>query len=117
KGEVYRQFLSLLLSERRPSYYLITDRDSLGVLTDKYLRVLYEAGIIDPALRDAALDAELKFRYQPPPISAISYVRQKATEDVRNKLVTMLKVPDLYMLDRLALSAETSVDTAAQSRL
>src|SRR5947207_4089892 len=117
KGEVYRQVLSLLLSERRPSYYLITDHDALGVLTDKYLRVLYDAGIIDPALRDAALDAELQFRNQPPPISPVSYVRQKATEDVRNKLVTLLKVPDLYSLDRLDLSAETSVDTAAQGRI
>ena len=117
KGEIYRQALSLLLSERRPSYYLITDHDALGVLTDKYLRVLYEAGVITPALRDAALDAELRFRNQPPPISAVSFVRQKATEDVRNKLVTLLKVPDLYSLDRLDLSAETSVDTAAQARV
>src|SRR6266851_406154 len=117
KGEVYRQMLSLLLSERRPSYYLITDRDSLGVLTDKYLRVLCDAGVIDPALRDAALDAELHFQSQPPPLKAVSYVRQKATEDVRNKLVSLLKLPDLYSLDRLDLSAETSVDTAAQARV
>src|SRR6266568_5164423 len=117
KGEIYRQILSLLLSERRPSYYLIADRDALGVLTDKYLRVLYEAGIIDPALRDAALDAALHFQAQPPPFRAVSYVRQKATEDVRNKLVTLLKLPDLYSLDRLDLSAETAVDIAAQARV
>ncbi len=117
KGEVYRQLLSLLLSERRPSYYLITNRDALGVLTDKYLRVLSDAGIIDPALRDAALDAELHFQAQPPPFRAVSYVRQKATEDVRNKLVTLLKLPDLYSLDRLDLSAETAVDIAAQARV
>src|SRR6266567_2917139 len=117
KGEVYRQLLSLLLSERRPSYYLITDRDALGVLTDKYLRVLSDAGVIDPALRDAALDAELNFRAEPPAVSAVSYVRQKATEDTRNKLVSLLKLPDLYSLDRIDLSAETSVDTAAQARV
>jgi len=117
KGEVYRQVLSLLLSERRPSYYLITNRDALGVLTDKYLRVLCDAEVIDPALRDAALDAKLNFRTEPPPTSAVSFVRQKATEDVRNKLVSLLKLPDLYSLDRLDLSAETSVDTAAQARV
>lgn len=117
KGEIYRQVLSLLLSERRPSYYLIGNRAALAELTDKYLRVLSGAGIIDRALRDAALAAELHFCTQPPPFSAVAYVPQKATEDVRNKLVSLLKLPDLYSLDRLDLSAETSVDTDAQARV
>ena len=118
KGAVYRQVLSLLLSERRPSYYLINNRDALEVLTDKYLRVLCDNGVIDRQLRDAALGSELHFRAGPPPITtAVSYVRQKATEDVRNRLVALLKLPDLYSLDRLDLSAETSIDTATQARV
>ncbi len=117
KGLVYRQVLSLLLSERRPSYYLIGNRAALAALTDRYLRILCAAGVIDPALRDAALAAKLHFRTQPPPLSTVSYVREKATEDVRDKLVGLLKLPDLYSLDRLDLSAQTSVDTAAQERV
>jgi hypothetical protein len=34
--------LSLILSERRPSYYLLQNREALAVLTDKHLRVLCE---------------------------------------------------------------------------
>jgi membrane peptidoglycan carboxypeptidase len=117
KGEVYRQVLTLLLSERRPSYYLITNRDALAELTDQYLGILCDFGVIDPALRDAALDADLRFRTAPPSIRAVSFVHRKATEDVRNKLVSLLKLPDLYSLDRLDLSARTSVDTAAQGRV
>jgi membrane peptidoglycan carboxypeptidase len=117
KGLVYRQVLSLILSERRPTYYLLQNRDALAVLTDKYLRGLCEAGIIDPALRDAALDAELTFRTEPPPISMVSWVKEKAVQDVRYKLVSLLKLPDLYSLDRLDLAVESSVDTAAQSRI
>ncbi len=117
KGEIYRQVLSLLLSERRPSHYLLNERAALSVLTDKHLRVLCDAGVIDPALRDAALGAELRFRTEPPPIAAVSYVRHKATQDTRNKLVSLLKLPDLYSLDRLDLSVETAVDTAAQARV
>ncbi|MBV8777963.1 MAG: transglycosylase domain-containing protein, partial [Alphaproteobacteria bacterium] len=75
KGLVYRQVLSLILSERRPSYYLLADRAALDTLTDKYLRVLSDAGVIDPRLRDAALEAELHFRDQPPPVTAVSFLR------------------------------------------
>src|SRR4051794_3751844 len=117
KGEVYRQVLSMILAERRPSYYLLQDRDALGELTDSHLRLLCDSGVIDPQLRDAALAADLKFREQPPLVSAVTQVRQKSTEEVRNRLVYLLGVQDLYVLDRLDLTAETSIDTGAQARI
>ncbi|HTZ37397.1 MAG TPA: transglycosylase domain-containing protein [Stellaceae bacterium] len=117
KGQVYREVLSLILSERRPSYYLLANRAALSTLTDKYLRALSDSGVIEPPLRDAALAAELHFRTQPPPLSAVSFVREKATEDIRDKLVSLLKLPDLYSLDRLDLTAQTTIDTAAQARV
>ena len=117
KGRVYREALALILSERRPSYYLISDRSALEKLTDKYLRALGDAGIIEPRLRDAALAAHLYFRDRPPALDTVSYIRQKATEDIRDKLVSLLKLPDFYSLDRLDLTAETSIDTAAQGRV
>ena len=117
QGTIYRQVLSLLLAERRPSYYLGGHRDALALLTDKYLHLLCEVGVITPALRDAALAAELRFRAAPPPVNPVSFLGQKATEDIRNKLAGLLKLPDLYSLDRLDLSAETSLDTAAETRV
>ena len=117
KGRVYREALSLILSERRPSYYLVSDRPALEKLTDKYLRALGEAGVIEPRLRAAALAAHLYFRDRPPPLGTVSFIRQKATEDIRGKLVSLLKLPNFYSLDRLDLTAETSIDTAAQGRV
>ncbi|MBV9828604.1 MAG: transglycosylase domain-containing protein [Alphaproteobacteria bacterium] len=117
KGLIYRQVLSLLLSERRPSYYLVTNRDALTGLTDKYLRALSEAGVIDNPLRDAALGATLTFHDQPPPLAATSYVKQKATQDIREKLVALLKLPDFYSLDRVDLSVNASLDTTAQEQV
>jgi membrane peptidoglycan carboxypeptidase len=117
KGTVYRQVLSLLLAERLPTYYLTRNQRALAALTDQYLRKLSDAGVINPGLRDAALAAKLVYKTTLPPIDAASYLRQKATEDVRDKLVGMLGLPDLYSLDRLDLSVETSIDTAAQKRL
>jgi len=104
KGEVYRQVLSLLLAGRRPAYYLIEHHAALAALTDNYLRLLSASGIIDPELRDAALHAELHFRADIPPPPAMSFVGNKGTDRVRDKLVSLLHLPDLYGLDRLDLT-------------
>src|SRR5690606_20283150 len=48
-----RQVLSLLIAQRRPSYYLISGRDELAKLTDSHLRLLASGGVIDSGLRDA----------------------------------------------------------------
>jgi membrane peptidoglycan carboxypeptidase len=117
QGKVYREALSLILSERRPSYYLIAHREALESLADKYLHALSEAGVIGPQLRDAALAAHLDFRDGPPSVDAVSYIRERVTADTRNKLVSLLKLPDLYSLDRLDLSARTTLDPGAQARV
>jgi membrane peptidoglycan carboxypeptidase len=117
KGEIYRQVLSLLLAGRRPGYYLITDPKALAGLTDRYLRLLADAGVISPALRDAALEARLDFRDGVPPPAAELYVVNKATDRLRDELVTLLHLPDLYALDRIDLSGWSSIDEAAEHRI
>ena len=110
------------MSGRRPSHYLLDDRAALGVMIDNHLYALASAGVISPALRDAALNAELHFRTEPPPADPAasaggSYVQRKSTEQVRNRLVGLLHLPDLYALDRLDLTVETSIDTDTQARV
>ena len=117
KGAVYRQVLSLLLAGRRPHYYLVDNRLALDRLTDRYLRLLEAAGIVGPALYDAAYAAPLRFRTNLPPPPTISYVSNKATDRLRDRLVGVLHLPDLYALDRLDLTGYASVDTAAQARI
>jgi membrane peptidoglycan carboxypeptidase len=118
QGEIYRQVLAFLVSGRRPSYYLLENRAALDVLIDNHLYALANAGIISPSLREAALNAELRFRTAAPESAAgASYVQRKSTEQVRNRLVGLLHLPDLYALDRLDLSVETSVDTETQARV
>ena len=86
-------------------------------LTDRYLRLLADAGVIDPALRDAALAAPLRFRNDAPPPAAELFVGNKATDRLRDELVTMLHLPNLYALDRLDLSGWSSIDSAKASGL
>ena len=93
KGEVYRQVLSLLLAGRRPAHYLVDDHAALEVLTDNYLKLIAGAGIIDLELRDAALHARLHFRAGLPSTPAVSFVGSKATERLRDRLVSLLRLP------------------------
>ena len=62
QAEIYKQVLSLLLAQRRPTHYLIADRNSLNDLADSHLRLLASQATITPELRDAALSIKLRFR-------------------------------------------------------
>jgi membrane peptidoglycan carboxypeptidase len=115
RAQVYKQALSLLLAQRRPSYYLNAGREDLERLTDSYLRALASAGVIDPALRDAALMRRLRFTPGPPPLSARSFAERKAVDAARIELMRVLGLPQIYSLDRMDLSADVTIDGSTQS--
>lgn len=114
KARVFRAALSLLLSQRRPSHYLLGGRDELNELTDSYLRVLAANGIIDARLRDAALVQVPEFlqRAQTPPVT--SFIARKVVNSIRTELLSVLGVENLYSLDRIDLQVRTSVASDTQ---
>ncbi len=113
---VYKEALSLMIAQRRPAYYLGSGEKDLEILTNSHLRVLAQAGVISPALRDAAIGVTLHpalgSGVAPPP--ANSFVTRKAANAVRNHLANLLGDPRLYNLDRLDLSVVTTLDADAQ---
>ena len=114
-AQLYKQALSLLISQRRPSYYFDADEAELEQLTDSHLRLLGSAGVITPALRDAALQARLKRRISKVPAAAVSFVTQKAANTVRTHLAGLLGGSRLYDLDRLDLSVASTLDAPVQT--
>jgi membrane peptidoglycan carboxypeptidase len=110
----FKQALSLMIAERRPSYYLPGGEANLTDLTDSYLRLMADAGIIPATLRDAASGAQLKVlaRAAQPPV--VSFVDRKVASAVRGRLSNLLDVPRSYDLNRLDLAAGTTVDGEAQ---
>ena len=117
KGRIFKQVLSLLLAQRRPSYYLVAGRAELARLTDSYLRLMRAGGAIDAALAQSALAAELDFLSAPPAPAALPYADRKAANAIRTELLALLGLPSLYRLDRLDLAVETSLDLPAQRRV
>jgi membrane peptidoglycan carboxypeptidase len=114
QAQAYRQVLSILLSQRRPSYLLGTGFDALQNLTNSYLRVLAEQHVISISLRDAALKAttvRLPKSEQLPP----KFVAEQKTQNVlRTRLAKTLGVKSNYELDRLDLTVKTTLNYDVQ---
>jgi membrane peptidoglycan carboxypeptidase len=106
--------LSLIVAERRPSYYLASNRKALDALTDDHLDLLAAAGLIPRELAEQAKAIELRnirLRVDPP---ALSFVEQKAANAQRIRIAALLGESRLYDLDRLDLTVDTSIHHAAQ---
>lgn len=114
KAQIYKQVLSLLLAQRRPAYYLGADHAALEGLTNRYLGALKTAGVIDAKLFAAARATKLTFSKTPPAPLPVSFTERKAADLVRTELLSTLRVPGMYSLDRMDLTVQSTIDRQAQ---
>ncbi len=114
RAEAYKQALSLIIAQRRPSYFLREGSPVLMRMTNHYLRLLGSAHIISPALQRASLALPLYLNQGPLVPQANSFVSHKAANLLRNNLLSLLHISNLYALDRIDLTAKTTLDGDAQ---
>ncbi|WP_107852980.1 transglycosylase domain-containing protein [Oceanimonas marisflavi] len=116
QGLALRRVMALMIAQRRPSYYLFAGRNELEAVTDSYLRLQAEAGLIAPALRDAALARRLSFRnFSTEPV--LQRVEgSKLLHASRGRLASLLGL-SYYELDRLDLQAETTLNARLQQEV
>ncbi|WP_447592602.1 transglycosylase domain-containing protein [Aquipseudomonas campi] len=116
RGLALRQVLALMIAQRRPSYYLAHGRQELETLTDSHIRVLANGGVLDAALRDAALAQRLTFRdlSRHPAIQPVQ--SNKGISAARSRLSNLLDLP-LYDLDRLDLAASSTLNVDLQQQV
>jgi len=114
-AQIYKQALSLMIAQRRPSYYLREGAAGLERLTNSHLRLLGAAGIISPALLNAALPLKLELKRGPVNEPVASFVTRKAVTALRADLSGLLHVSRLYDLDRLDLTVKTTLNGEIQS--
>ncbi|MGV7208799.1 transglycosylase domain-containing protein [Oxalobacteraceae bacterium A2-2] len=113
----FKEALSLLIAQRRPSYYLGDGAEDLEVLANSHLRLLAQNNIITPQLRDAALRAKLHpatgngLSAAPPQ----TFVERKASNAIRVHLANLLGDNRMYNLDRLDLTVNTTLDAQTQT--
>jgi membrane peptidoglycan carboxypeptidase len=115
QARAYRQILTLLIAQRRPTYFLGPGRAALATLTDSYLRLAAQSDLISPELRDAALKIKLTFRDQSGGIAPRAFVRSwKGANAIRNRLANTLELPRLYDIDRLDVRVSSTLDSEMQ---
>lgn len=110
-----KQVLSLFLAQRRPAHYLAPESDALEVRTNEYVNVLGRDGVISPQMQQAALAQKLALKPTDPGKRYANYVERKAANAVRPRLLSVLDVPQLYDLDRLDLTVQTTLDRPVQA--
>jgi membrane peptidoglycan carboxypeptidase len=113
-ASMLKHALSLIVAERRPSYYLAANRKALDALTDDHLDLLANAKLIPRELADQAKQVKLRTtsqRIDPPPPR---FVDQKAANAQRIRVAALLGESRLYDLDRLDLQVETTINQPAQ---
>jgi len=113
RGLALRQVLAMLIAQRRPSYYLAQGRHELDKLIDSHIRLLAGGGLIDPALRDAALAQQLRYRDWVLEPNLRTVDGNKGISVARTRLSGALNMP-FYDLDRLDLSASTTLNVELQ---
>ncbi len=115
---VFRQTLALLIAQRRPAHFFGAGQAQLAQLTDAYVRLLRQAGVIDEALADGALAARLTVRtgHEAADVAG-DFSDRKAAKLVRSELSQLLDTPNFYDLERLDLQARSSIDLKLQSQV
>jgi len=109
-----KHVLSLIIAERRPSYYLATNRKALDALTDDHLDLLANAQVIPRDLADRAKRIKLRSTHERIDPPAPRFVDQKATNAQRIRIAQLLGESRLYDLDRLDLQVDTTINQPAQ---
>lgn len=109
----YRSSLSLIMAVKKPSAYLIKDREALEQRIDAYLPLLQEAGIISPRMRDMV--ASVRVTYADPARPQISNDNEKSVDALQAELLRNLGMQSIYDLERLDLSVGTTVDASVDA--
>jgi membrane peptidoglycan carboxypeptidase len=117
KAVAFKHALALIAAVRAPSFYLKQSREALIERVDAYTKLLSLQEIISPSFAAELLATRLDYLPRAPIAPPVSYVDRKAPNAIRNALLRDLGVSDLYTLDRLDLTVDSSVDPVLQGKV
>ena len=117
KLRAFKHALTLLISVRAPSVYLVDERASLEEKVGQFTRLMARAGIIDWEFATALQETPIKFLPTAPLPPQPSSGKNKAANAIRNTMTESLGVTNLYDLNRLHLRVDSSIDVPLQKHI
>ena len=117
KVRAFKYILTLLISVRAPSVFLVDERDSLEEKVDQFTRLMARAGLIDWELAAQVQDMPIRFLPAAPLPPQPSSSRNKAANAIRTNMMDALGVTNLYDLNRLHLQVDSTFDVSLQKQV
>ncbi len=114
KAIALKQILSLFIAHRRPTDFLLRNRDVLEAKCNAYIRLLFKKGILPGVLMKSMLETKLKFRASPLSLNNKNSIEQKTEYSLRTKLLSLLNIDSLFTLDRLDATVKSTLDLDTQ---
>lgn len=117
KLRAFKHALTLLISVRAPSVFLIEERASLEAKVNRFTRLLARAGVIDWEMAAALQETPIRFLPSAPLPPQPSSSQNKAANAIRTTMMDALGMTNLYDLNRLHLEVESTFDVALQHKV
>lgn len=116
---VYKEILSLFLSQRRPTYFLHRNQEALKQLTNKYINVMAADGLISAPFAHAVLGADFNVKNVliEEEEEAQTFAKHKGANAIRTSLLSLLRAPNLYELDRYDMSVTAAINDILQQKV
>lgn len=117
KVRAFKHVLTLLISVRAPSVFLVEERASLEEKVGQFTRLMARAGIIDWELATALQETPIQFLPTAPLPPQPSSGQNKAANAIRTTMMDLLGVTNLYDLNRLHLEVQSTIDVPLQKKI
>jgi len=117
KVRAFKHALTLLISVRAPSVFLVDERSSLEEKVNQFTRLMARAGVIDGEFAAQLQETPIKFLPTAPLPPQPSSGKNKAANAIRVSMMEALGINNLYDLNRLHLRVDSTIDVPLQKRV
>jgi membrane peptidoglycan carboxypeptidase len=117
KVRAFKHILTLLISVRAPSDFLVDERDSLEEKVDQFTRLMARSGIIDWEFAADLQETPIRFLPAAPLPPQPSSSKNKAANAIRTNMMDVLSVGNLYDLNRLHMQVDSTFDVPLQKQV
>jgi membrane peptidoglycan carboxypeptidase len=117
KLRAFKHALTLLISVRAPSVFLVGEHASLEEKVGQFTRVMARAGIIDGTFATELQETPIKFLLTAPLPPQPSSSKNKAANAIRVSMMDSLGINSLYDLNRLHLQVDSTIDVPLQRQI